>query len=85
MGGAAMSASPWCDVTLCPSCEGPTVLRREHQRGEDYPLDVSLVCLSCGNGFAGTAEQVARNEHAADAWQVEKIRQALVDIRRARP
>jgi len=64
---------PWCDSPLCP-CKGPLLLRAEHPRGEEYADTDTLICIACGNGSAGTPEQIAKAERCREAWEAEQAR-----------
>lgn len=64
--------APECDVPIhvChDGNRGPMVTRAEHCRAAEYPDDVRLVCLACGDGIVGSDDDLAQAERARVAWQ----------------
>jgi hypothetical protein len=61
-----------CDVPLHAGCSGPLVTRTEHHRHREYDPAYTLICLACGEGVVGTAEQVEQAERARVAWEEAK-------------
>ena len=65
-------AKPWHETPACPveSCRCPSAPIREAHNGHGGPEGSSLFCVGCGDGWVGTAEEVAQAERAQAAWEL---------------